>query len=139
MNGERTTLPNGKSNEVDAAKLEVARAERELSRSFHEISDAGMATLNRAKDLARPVLIGAAAVIGVVWLVRRIQRSREPAWRRPRSTERSVFGEVARAAALSLASTAARRLADHYLHDPAGTQSTPAGRASTPRSHASTE
>ena len=137
MNGERTTLPNGKANDVDAAKLEVARAERALSQSLHDASDAGVATLKRAAVVARPVLLGAAAVVGLVWIVRSIRRSREPAWRRPPPAQRSVFGEVARTAALSLASTAARRLADRYLAEPAGLQSTSAGRAGSPHSLAS--
>ena len=138
MNHERTTLPNGKSSDVDAAKLEVARAERALSQSLHDASDAGVATLKHAAGVARPVLIGALAVVGFVWLVRNIRRGRQPGWRRPPASERSVLSEVTRAAALSLASTAARRLADRFLHEPSGMQSTPAGRASSPHSLAST-
>ena len=129
---DRTTLPNGKANDVDAAKLEVARAERALADSLHDASDAGLATLERAVVVARPLLIGAAAVVGITWIVRSIRRARQPAWRRPPPSERSVLAEIARAAALSLASTAARRLADRYLSEPTGMQSTSAGRAGSP-------
>jgi len=130
MNDESASVSS--VNDVDAAKLEVERAERALSRSLHEVSDAGVATLKRAAGVARPVLIGAAAVVGVVWIVRSIRRAGQPAWRRPPPTERSVLGEVLRAAALSLASTAARRLADRLIHEPRGMQSTSAGRAGAP-------
>lgn len=138
VNDQRPTLPNGKTNDVDAAKLEVARAERALAESLHDASDAGIATLERAVVVARPLLLGALAVLGVAVIVRSIRRTRQPAWRRPPPSERSVFAEVARAAALSLASTAARRLADRYLSDPTGMQSTSAGRAGSPHLSAGT-
>lgn len=139
MNDARTSLPNGSANEFDAAKLEVARAERALSQSLHEASDAGVATIKRAAVVARPVLLGAAAVVGIVWIVRSIRGARQSGWRRPPRSERSVLAEVTRAAALSLASAAARRLADRLLHDPTGMQSTSAGRAGSPHSFASIE
>jgi len=116
MNGE-TPKQQARSNDVDDAKHEVARAERALSRSLHDASAAGRATMERAVSLAKPLLVGVAVVAGIVWLVKRARRARKPVWLKQPS-ERSVLAEAARAATLSLASAGARKLAEHWLMAP---------------------
>jgi hypothetical protein len=116
MNGETTRQP-GAANDVDDAQREVERAERALSRSLHDASAIGKETMTRAFKIAKPVLIGVIAVGGVVWLVRRARRPKGRPWL-DRPSERSVLAEAARAATLSLASAAARRIATQWLMGP---------------------
>ena len=129
------TIRNGEikgDNELDRAKSEVAQAEAALSERLHEATAIGEATMKRAFALARPVLIGAVVIGGVVWIASMFRRSRKSGGR-PVSTERSVVAEVVRAAALSLASVTARRLGERLLEAPDATQSIPTGRAGSPR------
>jgi hypothetical protein len=124
-NGE----PKSKS-ELDRAEREVAKAEAVLSERLHEATALGEATVKRAFSAAKPILIGAAVVGGVVWLVSMMRRPRRSSMG---SRERSVGAEIFRAAALSLASVAARRVAERYLSLPESTQSIPARRAGAPQ------
>ena len=129
------TIRNGEvksSNDLERAKVEVAQAEAALSKRLHEATVVGEATVKRAFALARPVLVGAVVIGGVVWIASMLRRSRHGGGR-PISTERSVVAEVVRAAALSLASVAARRLGERWLSAPDATQSISAGRAGSPQ------
>ncbi len=118
------------TTDLDRAELDVAKAEAALSDRLHEATALGEATVKRAFSAAKPILIGAAVVGGVVWIVSMIRRPRRSG---AGSRERGVAAEVFRVAALSLASVAARRLAERYLTVPELTQSIPAGRAGSPR------
>jgi hypothetical protein len=117
-------------SELDRAQRDVARAEAALSERLHEATALGEATVKRAFSAAKPILIGAAVVGGVVWLVSMMRRPRRGPMA---SRERGVGAEVFRAAALSLASVAARRVAERYLTLPESTQSIPARRAGSPQ------
>ena len=137
MNG---TIRNGEgksSNDVERAKVEVAQAEAALSKRLHEATVVGEATMKRAFALARPVLVGAVVLGGLVWITSMIRRSRRGRGR-PVSTERSVVSEVVRAAAISLASVTARRLSERLLAAPDATQSISAGRVASPQMPSST-
>jgi hypothetical protein len=134
------TVQNGEiksSNDLERAKDEVAQAEAALSDRLHEATAVGEATMKRAFAVARPVLVGAALIGGAVWIASMFRRSRRGG-ERPVMVQRSVVAEVVRAAALSLASVAARRLGERLLAAPNATQSISAGRAGSPHtsSHA---
>lgn len=103
-------------NDLDAARRDVARAEARLSSRWRAAKVAGQKTMGRAMTLAKPVLIGAAVVGGVALLVSSLSRRRRGSVRHSSiPSGPSLVSEVARAAALALASTAARRLAERYL------------------------
>jgi hypothetical protein len=105
--------------DLDAARRDVARAEARLSNRWRAAKVAGEKTMGRAMTLAKPVLIGTAVVGGVALLVSSLSRRRRGSVRRTSiPSGPSLLSEVARAAALALASTAARRLADRYLTAP---------------------
>jgi len=127
---EHEYAPNGLSD-VDSARHDVLRAQRALSSRVREASVAGEAALARTLAGARPVLIGATVVTGVVVLVALLRRSR-----RPRVTsgvaERSLLGQVARTLVLSLATVAARRLAES-IFPPGPMHSTSVGRGGSPQ------
>jgi hypothetical protein len=130
------TVRNGEvksSNDVERAKVEVAQAEAALSKRLHEATVVGEATMKRAFALARPVLVGAAVLGGVIWIASMIRRSSRHGGGRAVSAERSVVSEVLRAAALSLASVTARRLGERFLTAPDATQSISAGRVASPQ------
>jgi len=122
----------GTWNEMRAAKRDVARAERALSRRLSEAGAAGQATVDHAVSLVRPVLIGAVAVAGLVWLASTLRRPRRRAFVPRQSTRPVLMNEALRAASISLASAAARHLGEHLFANSA-TQSTPTGRAVPPR------
>lgn len=126
---EHENVPNGMSD-IDSARDEVFRAQRALSSRVREASVVGEAALARTLAVARPVLIGATVVTGVVVLVALLRRTR-----RPRVTngvsERSLFGQMARTVALSLATVAARRLAE-TIFPPLPVHPTPVGRGGSP-------
>jgi len=129
------TIRNGEvksSNDLERAKVEVAQAEAALSKRLHEASVVGEATVKRAFALARPVLVGAVVLGGVLWIASMLRRSRRGGGRSVPS-ERSVVSEVVRAAALSLASVTARRLGERWLASPDTAQSISAGRAGSPQ------
>jgi hypothetical protein len=126
--------PNS-SSDLERAEREVAQAEEALSHRLSEAKTAGEETLKRALSVAKPVLIGAAVVGGLVWVVSILRRSNSPRSRAVAAvTERSVAAEVFRTAALSLASVAARRVAERYLALPDPIQSISTGRAGAPQS-----
>ena len=126
---DHENVPDGMSD-IDSARHEVFRAQRALSSRVREASVAGEAALARTLSVARPVLIGATVVTGVVVLVALLRRPR-----RPRVTngvpERSLFGQVARTVVLSLATVAARRLAES-IFPPGPMHSTSVGRGGSP-------
>jgi hypothetical protein len=107
----------------------------------------GKATVDRAKQAAKPVVVAAAVVVGVIWVVSRVRRARQPpllkALRRElRDAERhaakgqhSALGDAARSAISALATTAARKLAERYMMT-ALHQATPAGHPASPQSEA---
>jgi hypothetical protein len=103
---------------VEAARRAVERAELKLSDDLSRVSAVGEATVERLVASARPLLIGGAvlaAAAGVALLVWRGGRRRGA----PRvSGERSLTGEVARTALLSLASAAARRYGERLFSGP---------------------
>jgi hypothetical protein len=122
---------------MDKAKREVERAERMLSTRLHEAGVAGDRTLDNALSLARPLVIGAVAVAGVVWLVSLFRRPRRRALFEPAPARPSIMKEALRTVTLSLASAAARRVGEHFLLGQEAADSTPAGRA-LPRQHSTT-
>jgi hypothetical protein len=112
-------ITSDETTDLDTARRDVARAEARLSNRWRAAKVAGEKSVGRALSVARPVLIGVAAVGGMVWLVSRLtggSRSRPRRYAAP--TGPSLLGDMARAAALAFASTAARRLAETYLHVP---------------------
>jgi hypothetical protein len=116
MNDESSTLHN---TDLDAARHDVERAEARLSSRWRAAKVAGEKSVGRAMSLARPVLIGAAVIGGVALLVSSLRRGRRPSARHYSvPTGPSLAADVARAVALALASTAARRLAERYLTVP---------------------
>jgi hypothetical protein len=121
------------SSDVNQAKREVARAERLLSTRLHEAGRAGDRTLTHALSVARPLLIGAATVAGVVWLVSLLRRPRRQAFLPPAPVRPSIVKEAFRAAALSLATSAAHRMGEHFLLGANAAQSTSTGRAAPPQ------
>jgi len=127
---EHQNVPNGTSD-IDSARDEVARAQRALSSRVREVSVAGEAALARTLATARPVLIGATVMTGVVVLVALVRRSR-----RARVTnavpESSLLGQVARTVVLSLATVAARRLAEAIFPAAPG-HPIPVGRGGSPQ------
>lgn len=132
------TMMNGApASDVDKAKREVERAERLLSTRLHEAGVAGDRTLDNALSLAKPLIVGAVAVAGVVWLVSVLRRPRRrPLFAAP-AARPSILKEALRTATLSIASTAARRVGEHFLLAQEAADSSPAGR-SLPPQHSTT-
>ncbi len=122
-----------RGSDVDEAKREVERAERLLSTRLLEAGVAGNRTLDRALSLARPLIVGAVAVAGVVWLVSALRRPRRRAWLEPAPARPSLLKEALRAAALSLASTGARHIGEHFLLASATTPSSSTERTAPPQ------
>jgi hypothetical protein len=123
MNDE-TTMPLEEPTDLDAARRDVARAEERLSSRWRAAKVAGEKSVGRALSVARPVLIGAAVVGGVVWIVSSVVGKRRGRYRYGAPpTRSSLLGEMTRAAALALASAAAHRVADHYLAVPGSRES----------------
>jgi hypothetical protein len=112
---------NDHDETIHAARENVARAEARLSNRWRAAKVAGEKTVGRAMTVARPVVIGAVVVGGVVWLVTALSRRGRSSPRRfsAPAEPRSLVSEMTRAAALALASAAARHLADRYLTLPA--------------------
>lgn len=123
----------GAWNELQAAKRDVSRAEHALSQRLAEAGVAGQATVDRALALVRPLVIGAVAVAGVVWLVSALRRPRRRAFVPPASRRPLLMNEALRAASLSLVTAAARQLGEHLFANTDTTQSTPSRRAVPPR------
>jgi hypothetical protein len=115
MNDQSTTTPSEHSD-LDAARRDVERAEARLSNRWRAAKVAGEKSVGRAMSFAKPVLIGAAVVGGITLLVTSLtRRGRGSVRRASPPTGPSLLSEVVRAAALALASAAARRVADRYL------------------------
>ncbi len=111
------------TTDLDSARRDVARAEERLSSRWRAAKVAGEKSVGRALSVARPVLIGVGVVGGVAWLVSRFVGGSRPKRRYAApATGPSLVGEMARAAALALASTAARRLAEKYLAVPGSSE-----------------
>lgn len=139
-------MTNG-ANDVDAAKREVEAAERALSHNLKRASNLGKATVDRAKQKAKPVVIAAAVVVGVIWVVSRVRRARQPpllkalrkelreAQRLAAKEQHSALGDAARSAISALATTAARKLGERYINA-ALHQATPAGHPAAPQPEA---
>jgi hypothetical protein len=119
MNDQSTTTRE--TDDLDTAREDVARAEERLSNRWRAAKVAGERTMGRAMSLARPVAVGAAIVGGVALIVRAVARRRRPRpWRATAPAgPPSLMSEMTRAAALALASAAARHLDNRYLAVPA--------------------
>lgn len=127
MNDETSPAPN--DTDLDTARHDVERAEARLSSRWRAAKVAGEKSVGRAMSLARPVLIGAAVIGGIALIVSSLtRRGRGSSRRYSMPTGPSLAADVARAAALALASTAARRLAERYLAVPTPSQSDLSGR-----------
>jgi hypothetical protein len=120
--------PALQDTDLDAARHDVERAEARLSSRWRAAKVAGEKSVGRAMSLARPVLIGAAVIGGIALIVSSLTRRGRGSSRRYSPTGPSLAADVARAAALALASTAARRLAERYLAVPTPSQSDLSGR-----------
>lgn len=121
--------------DIDSAREDVARAEARLSNRWRAAKAASEQTLGRAMSLAKPVLIGAAVVGGVVLLVTSLSHRGRPRVRRISvpTEPPSVLKEAMRAAALALASAAARHVAGRYLALPAVAGEPPRARSRAKR------
>jgi len=128
-----TTTNGARRNDVDKAKRAVERAERLLSTRLQEAGAAGDRTLDSALSLAKPLVVGAVAVAGVVWLVSLFRRPRRRALFEPTPARPSIMKEALRTVTLSLASTAARRVGEHFLLPKEAAESSPAGRPVPPQ------
>jgi hypothetical protein len=114
-------------NEVDDAKRDVQRAERQLSHRLEEAGLAGHATVERALSLVKPIVVGVVAVAGLAWLFSALRRPPRRILALPTPSRPTVFGEALRAASLALATTAARRLGEHWFAPEDAAPSMPAG------------
>jgi hypothetical protein len=119
--------PSHEPTDLDAARRDVEQAGERLSSRWRAAKVAGERSVSKALSVGRPVIVGVVLVGGAAWLVSSLMRSKRRGFRAPPATERSVVAEMARAAALALASTAARRLAERYLVLPAAAEGTRAG------------
>jgi len=111
-------IPSEDPTDLDAARRDVARAEARLSHRWRAAKVAGEKSVGRALSVARPVIIGVAVVGGVVWLVSRLTGGSRSRRRYAAPSGPSLAGDLVRTAALAVASTAARRLAERYLAVP---------------------
>jgi len=100
---------------ITAAEAGVARAGVAFSASLRDASLAGTDTARRVVSAARPLLIGVGVFAAALLAVRLLQGSRPAPERRAGAPVRSAWAELARATAISIAATAAQRLAGHFL------------------------
>jgi hypothetical protein len=115
--------------DLDAARRDVARAEARLSNRWRAAKVAGEKSVGRAMSFAKPMLVGAAVAGGIALLVTSLSRRGRSSVRRTSvPTGPSLVSEVMRAAALALASAAARKVADRYLAVPGRPDSGTPGR-----------
>ncbi len=124
------------TSELERAALDVKNAERALAHRVHEATALGEEKIKHAVAAARPVLIGVAVLAGLVVVASLLRRSSRSRGMLGRSPERSVLAEATRAAALALASVAARRLAERFLVAQPVPQLSPAGRTDPPQAPA---
>ncbi len=133
-------IPNGMSQrdsdpDIEAAQLEVKRAEAAFSETLHDASEAGRVAAQRVARAAKPVLIGAAVLATLGLAVFAFRGARRPSpWRvRLQPPRPSILSEVMRAAVISLASTAVRRVGENYLLGAHAEQVTPPGQSVSPQ------
>ena len=121
--------------DLEAAELEVKRAEAAFSAKLHDASEAGREAAQRVAEVAKPVLIGAAVLATLGLVVFAIRSVRKPSpWRvRLQPPRRSVFSEIMRAAAISLGSTAVRRAGERYLLPAIEEHTRPLGQTASPQ------
>jgi hypothetical protein len=103
------------SAEITAAEAGVARAGVAFSASLRDASLAGTDTARRVVSAARPLLIGVGVLAGALLAVRLLSGSRATPARRPAAPARSVWAELVRTTAISLAAAAGQRLAARWL------------------------
>lgn len=135
-----TQIPNGIAQrdsdpDLEAAQLQVKRAEAAFSETLYDASEAGRVAAQRVAKAAKPVLIGAAvfATLGLAVLAFRGTRKPSP-WRvRLQPPRPSILSEVMRAAVISLASTAVRRVGENYLLGAHAEQATPPRQSDPPQ------
>jgi len=102
---------------VADAEEGVARAGAAFSASLRDVSLAGHETAERVGAIVRPVLIGVGLLATVLLAVRLLRGPRQARGFRRASARptRSLWTELASAAALSLASASGRALAARWL------------------------
>lgn len=129
----RTPDESSKTNDIAKAKLEVARAERALNDGVREVSLVGREGVKQALSVVKPALIAAVAVGGVVWIVTLVRRPRQISFERAGGPEKkSIVREALRTLALSLATAAARRIADSLVSSGKEDHSIPARQSAPP-------
>lgn len=135
-NAHSNGIPQRDSDpDLEAAELEVKRAEAAFSETLQDASEAGRVVAQRMAKAAKPVLIGTAvlATLGIAVFALRSVRKPSP-WRvRLQPPRPSIFSEVVRAAVISLAATAARRVGENYLLGAPAEQATPPGQTASPQ------
>ena len=116
------SFPNSRSAssdpEVLAARGQVELAKAELETELHRAGETGRIALRRMARKARPVLIFAAVVVGVVVVTRLVRTARrKPAWTRALEEMQpkppSWIGMTATAALRGVLRVAAARLTEH--------------------------
>jgi hypothetical protein len=108
------------NSSISAAEASVARAEVEFSASVKAASLLGRETAERVVSVARPVLIGVGILAGTLLAVRLLRGGVRPAPRGNAAPTRSLLSELGRAAAVSLAVMAGRRIAERWIGPSAG-------------------
>lgn len=103
--------------EVLAARGKVELAKAELESELHRAGETGRAALDRMAQKARPVLILAGVIVGVVLVARLVKaRRRKPAWTRALEQaapkQPSWLGATAAAALKGALRVAAARLTE---------------------------
>jgi hypothetical protein len=122
MNNEtgRDPLEAKSASDTEVALMEqdVAHASRAFSASLNDASQAGVQTVTRAVARVRPVLICITLLGGAILTIKLLRRDRRSiSLRLPKDPARGrpLWAELARSAAITLASVAARRLAARWF------------------------
>ncbi len=105
---------------IDAAEARLTRAGLAFSESLRDASVAGRETVERVAWAARPLLIGAGILAGVI-VVTKLWRSPRPAQPRRLPAAQPAARQwpaLARSLAFALAAVAVRRLAARWLGQP---------------------
>jgi hypothetical protein len=102
---------------IAVAEADVARAGVEFSASVQAASLIGRDAAERMASAVRPIVIGLGVVAGTLLVVRLLRGSSSaPSPERHGASSRSsVWSELARSAAISLATVAGRRLVERLL------------------------
>jgi hypothetical protein len=128
-----TPEESSKPNDINKARLEVARAERALHDGVHEVSMVGRAGLEQAVGVLKPALVAAVVVGGVVWIVSAVRRPRRISFERGSTpVKKSIVGEAVRTLLLSLVTAGARRLAESLISSDKEDHSIPARHSASP-------